>query len=203
VPRGIDLSTFRPMAERAWPPSPLRLITLKVFRDLTRIDLILQAAALLKKANVSFQWRLFGEGPLLQEMKNLNQCLQLQNHVSLHPFMDTASVVKELNQAHVFVSANSSDGPSIALMEAMACATVPVIADLPSYLENVESMKNGLIFSGGSANTLADTLHHFIKLPLETYRQLQNAAVQTAKNRFNWDHNFLQLRDRFQQLIQR
>lgn len=58
-------------------------------------------------------------------------------------FLDRASFRDVLTDAEVFVSVPSSDGTSVALLQAMAAGCFPIVADLPTQRELVEDGVSG------------------------------------------------------------
>jgi glycosyltransferase involved in cell wall biosynthesis len=57
--------------------------------------------------------------------------------------LDRAAFRDALTQAEVFVSVPSSDGTSVALLQAMAAGCFPIVSDLPTQRELVEDGVNG------------------------------------------------------------
>jgi glycosyltransferase involved in cell wall biosynthesis len=63
--------------------------------------------------------------------------------VELLGFLDRAAFRDALTDAEVFVSVPSSDGTSVALLQAMAAGCFPIVADLPTQRELVEDGVSG------------------------------------------------------------
>lgn len=63
-----------------------------------------------------------------------------------------------MTDAEVFVSAPSSDGTSVALLQAMAAGAFPIVSDLPSQREWITNGENGLRVPVGEPAVLAEAI---------------------------------------------
>lgn len=112
-----------------------RILTVGRFVEKKGYPYSLQAAALLKKSGVKFQYHLIGEGPLLDEMKDLAKELDIHNEVVFHGAMMQNEVIRHYQEADVFLlpsvtAANGdTEGQGLVLQEAQAIG-LPVVATL-------------------------------------------------------------------------
>jgi glycosyltransferase involved in cell wall biosynthesis len=72
--------------------------------------------------------------------------------------VDAARLRDLMADAEVFVSVPSSDGTSVALLQAMAAGCFPIVSDLATQREWVEDGANGLRVPAGSPEALADAI---------------------------------------------
>jgi glycosyltransferase involved in cell wall biosynthesis len=63
--------------------------------------------------------------------------------VEFFGYLDRATFREALTNAHVFVSVPSSDGTSVALLQAMAAGAFPIVSDLPTQHEWIDDGVNG------------------------------------------------------------
>jgi glycosyltransferase involved in cell wall biosynthesis len=69
--------------------------------------------------------------------------------------LDRPAFREALHAAEVFVSVPSSDGTSVALLQAMAAGCFPIVSDVPSAREWVDDGVNGFVVPQGRPETLA------------------------------------------------
>lgn len=73
-------------------------------------------------------------------------------------FLDRHAFREALAAAHVFVSVPSSDGTSVALLQAMAAGCFPVVSDLPTQRELIDDGLNGFRVPLHRPDVLADRM---------------------------------------------
>jgi len=78
--------------------------------------------------------------------------------VEFYGFLDRAAFREALSDAEVFVSVPSSDGTSVALLQAMAAGCFPIVSDLPTQREWVEDGVNGFRVPPHRPDLLADRI---------------------------------------------
>ena len=151
IHHGVDLTRFRPPQRRregAAVPVLLsvgRLVQKKGFDDL------LHALAELRRRGSAFECRIYGDGPLRDELEDLRDRLGLHDRLRMMGARSSDEVVAALADADVFVlmarqtDDGDRDGIPNVLVEAMACA-VPVVATVAGGIpELVRDRRNGLL----------------------------------------------------------
>ncbi len=73
-------------------------------------------------------------------------------------FVPPAELARLMSDAAVFVSVPTSDGTSVALLQAMAAGSFPVVSDLPSQRELVDGVTNGFRVPLHQPARLADAI---------------------------------------------
>jgi len=104
-----------------------------------------------------------------------------------------------LNAADVYVSPSLSDGTSLSLLEAMACGTGLIVTDVPAIMEWVNA-DNGLIVKKGSTPEIKKALEeYYINRELASTHGARN--IEIAKERADWDKNYLKLKEIYTKLL--
>ncbi len=121
---------------------PLRLVTARPLTTLYRTNRILEALRLLDGA-----WELdvAGDGPERRGLERLALDLGISDRVVFHGQINEAAVHELVARADVYVSMAESDGVSIALLEAMALGTTPVLVDIEANRTWVDDGVNGAL----------------------------------------------------------
>jgi glycosyltransferase involved in cell wall biosynthesis len=123
---------------------------------LTMLEGVAQASAWLPGIQV---WCAFGTSPLLDPVRRLIATdPRLTGRVHLMSSVPHARIERLMQAADIFVSASHREGSGYALLEAMACGTVPVVTDIPSFRAITGNGRVGRLWPVGDASRLAEAL---------------------------------------------
>lgn len=188
---GVELRRFTPgRTDRGGPVPTLlsvgRLVEKKGFADL------LQALARLQTAGVPFSCRIYGDGPLRDELLGLRDSLSLQETVELMGTRSSEQIVAALGAADAFVLTprvaedGDRDGIPNVLVEAMACGLPVVTTSAGGISELVEHRVNGLVTAPGDPVAVAGSLSELLADPV-LCRRLGDAGRRTVERGFDVD----------------
>jgi L-malate glycosyltransferase len=104
---------------------------------------------------------------------------------------------KIYRQADMYIAATHSDGTSISMLEAMACAKPVLVSDIPGNREWIENGRNGWLFPDGDAAALASAILNAAE-NRPKLAEMGRAARQVAEQRANWHQNFPKLMNAFE-----
>ncbi|MDE3094860.1 MAG: glycosyltransferase [Chloroflexota bacterium] len=127
------------------PPEPSRtpcVLSTRAHEPLYNVDEIIAAFARVRAAAPGARLVVAHGGSQTAELRRAAAALGAA--VEFAGFLDRASFRDALHAADVFVSVPSSDGTSVALLQAMAAGCFPIVSDLPTQRELVEDGVNGL-----------------------------------------------------------
>jgi len=129
IPNAIDLDQVLAKASDSSgvtpKQKPLRVIAVGRLRHEKGVDLLLEAAAELKKQNSLFEIAIVGDGQEKEALEKLGDSLNLSNCVTFYGFQ--ANPFAWLKSADVFVSPSRWETFGIAIAEAMALG-LPVVS---------------------------------------------------------------------------
>lgn len=156
VSGAINTSKFFPSSE----DKIFDLILVARLSPVKCIDLYLQVVNQLRLRFSTLSTAIVGDGPLLDELRYLSKKLGIEKNVV---FLGHQKNVEEwLRKSKIFVLTSSSEGLSLALMEAMMCglpAVVPQVGDLDNL---VKDGHNGFLISGRSAQQFVDRIQELL-----------------------------------------
>ena len=122
------------------------------------VALLIESLKLVRRNVPNFISVIVGQGEELQNLKTLVDKYDLSDHVKFYGRV-TKKELSELNTiADVFVLPSTSEGHSVALLEAMASGLPIVASDIEGNRESVEDGVTGLLFKNGNAESLAEKL---------------------------------------------
>jgi glycosyltransferase involved in cell wall biosynthesis len=160
-----------------WIVSAARLEPVK------NISLLLAAVEILKNQGVTgFRVGIFGEGPEKRNLEEEANRRGLNEEVTLHGFFDPILAV--LAASDIFTLTSRHEGLPMALLEAMACGSVPVCSEVGGIAEVVSTDQDGILIPPGDAAALASGLMQLIENE-EKRRSLAGRAKITIRERFD------------------
>jgi glycosyltransferase involved in cell wall biosynthesis len=140
-----------------------------------------------------------GDGSLAPQVHRFIRGNGLSQFVHLTGQVPHEQLVDYFNMADVYVSSAYSDGTSISLLEAMACARPVVMTDIPGNREWVDPCVNGWLFKPGDASSLASVLLQALD-DTSRWAQMGQANVAIARERADWNKNFQVLLGAYERL---
>lgn len=158
---GVDASFL------AAPPSPVpdvpRLICVGRLCEQKGQLLLLQAAARLKAAGVTFELVLAGDGPFRPEIEQFIQQNNLNNSVVITGWLNNEQVREQILASRALVLASFAEGLPVVVMEALALHR-PVIATFVGGIpELVECQKSGYLIPAGSIDSLTEAMRAILQ----------------------------------------
>jgi glycosyltransferase involved in cell wall biosynthesis len=165
-----------------------RILSCSFIVPVKRLPLLLEGISTLaeSKPEMSFEWYHIGDGPekeLLETNASLKGLLNLKIHLLGH--LPRYEVLKfyASNPIDVFVNVSSSEGISVAIMEAQSYG-VPVIATAVGGSPEIVSDSNGkLLSSNPSPAEIAESVNSFLADSI-------SAKVKRIESRKNWECNY-------------
>jgi glycosyltransferase involved in cell wall biosynthesis len=163
---GVDTERFEPPAPGVRGDATFELLSLRSWEPNYRIDVILQALALLKQRGTArpVYLALLGGGSLEPALREQVRALGLQEAVRFVGRQDDAGMRGWMQRCHVSVSVPESDATSVSVLESMACGLALAASDLPANRQWIDD-HSGRLVPAGDASALADALQALEALP--------------------------------------
>mgnify|MGYP000524080929 CR=1 FL=1 len=184
VPNGIDSSLFSigPFSGQVENIGIVGNMT----RQVKRMDLFVDAAAIVAKKYPQISWHLIGDGYLVEKLKEQANDLRVINN--LH-FVGRIDNVREyIKSMQIGVICSDSEGLSNAIIEYMFSGVATVATAVGGNVELIENGVTGLTTPAGDAEALARALMQLIENP-NLRRDIIDKAYQQASIRFNWEES--------------
>lgn len=190
IPNGIDTSVFRPRDDRGFrreigvEDHHVLVGAVGNLRGPKDYPTFLRAAALLAERSPDYRFVVAGDdrGPLLGELVGLRDSLGLRDRVVFAGFRP--DVERVLNALDTFVVSSSSEGFSLAAVQAMASG-VPVVATRCGGPEEIFTHgRDGLLVPVGAPEEIAAAVER-IRADGELRDALVRAALRRAADDFS------------------
>lgn len=164
VPELIELDAWRQLfrANAAADPGKFTVLSVCRFYPRKRLEVLLRAAALLRRTLPEMEIRVVGNGPEYRRLRRICHQLRLEPMVRWLGDLSRARLAAEYNQANVFCLPSIQEGFGIVFLEAMA-AGKPIVASRAAAVPEV--VHNGILVEPENPEALAEGLFRLYRDP--------------------------------------
>lgn len=125
----------------------------------------LKAIKLLKEKNpgLKFKYRIVGDGPLKNSLKEIVKYLSLNNIVDFLGALEQKKVTKEMKKSHIFFLPSIAEALPVVLMEAQSMRLPVVATQIGGIPEAIVDNKSGYLVPARDIKTMAEKMEYLIK----------------------------------------
>ena len=156
-PLGIDTARF-PQAPQKRRPMDGRILVTRGHAKVYDQETVLAGLSQLRASGVPAQVTFAHAGPGVENTRKTVERLGLGNQVRFLSGYTEEELPGLLSDCDVYVSASRHDGTSTSLLEALCSGTPVVVSDIAANRPWVQHDREGLLFTPGSADSLAQNL---------------------------------------------
>jgi len=169
------------------PKSPVPLIgsfgRLKRYKS---VDHFLQALPVVLTNMPDLKAIIAGDGDDLSRLKRIASELGIQRSVEFTGRLTEEEKVRLLRSLWFTVNTSSKEGWGLTVVEANACGTPAIAADVPGLRDAVKDEETGLLYPYGDIAALSQKILWLLKHPDDRRRLIANALLWAAT--FDWEH---------------
>jgi len=151
------------------------------------VDHLLQAFQLVKQKSPDAKLLMLGTGDFLPYLNDLAKDLRIENNTTFFGFVTDEQKIELLSKSWAAINTSQKEGWGITNIEANACGTPVISADVPGLRDSVSTGQSGLLYEHGNIKELAEILIDIIS-DNEKRNMLSEGAVTWAKT-FSWDNS--------------
>jgi glycosyltransferase involved in cell wall biosynthesis len=209
IERGFDKSKFNiitnAIAHESFPMDVSKKndkLTVTYFGRLKKyksVDHLFKAFALVKKEFPNSKLEIIGRGDFQPFLEILSKKLGFSDSVIFHGFVSDQEKAILLARSHIVVNTSMKEGWGITNIEANACGTPTVSANVPGLRDSVKNGESGLLYEYGNIQELADKIK-LIFSDEKLRNHLSNGAVDWAKT-FSWDKSANEMIELMQKVL--
>lgn len=207
-PWGVDLDHFSPaknpssLRERlGWDKDTFVLLSTRSWSPLYGVEDLARAFVRAARQRPELRLLMLGNGPLAPTIRRIFQGGGVEHQVHFPGQVTSKNLPGYYQAADLYISTSHSDGTSISLLEALACATPVLLTDISGNREWVTSPGQvGWLFRDGDVDALTNGIIHAV----DQWKQLPamgRAARQLAESRANWKKNFPKLLEAYRMAL--
>lgn len=171
---GMNPDLFHPSEAKA----EFDLILVGRLAEIKRIDVFLQAIALVSRSYPQVTAAIIGDGPQLEPLKRLATELGIAGNVRFEGHQ--SNVADWLRKARLFVLTSDTEGLALSLMEAMSCGLPAVVSNVGDLADLVEEGVNGHLVPRGDPSLFADRMQDLLQNESRR-RAFSERAVQSVQ----------------------
>lgn len=197
VTNAIEQSDF-PMAVTTKNPNP----TVTYFGRLKKyksVDHLVRAFYFVSQEIPNAKLEFIGRGDFRPFLEQLCTKLGISDKVHFHGFVDEQTKAELLSKSYCVVNTSMKEGWGITNIEANACGTPVISANVPGLRDSVSEGVSGLLYEYGNIMELADKLR--IVLTDNEKRQLLSEGAVSWASQFSWDKSAEIMLDTCQRVI--
>jgi len=132
--------------------------------DKKGVEYLLKALPLVLASHPDEHLTIIGDGPLKQSLVALSNTLDIADHVTFTGPLSNRKIPHYLQAAtmaifpSVVTDSGDQEGTPVAIMEALACGCVTIVADYPGVRDIITDNETGLIVAGKSPQAIAEAI---------------------------------------------
>jgi glycosyltransferase involved in cell wall biosynthesis len=134
--------------------------------------LLVEAAGILKRENISFELILAGDGPMRKEVESVIARHDLMEHVKITGWITNQQVREQLLSARAMILPSFAEGLPVVIMESLALKRPVISTYVAGIPELVEPANTGYLVPAGSVDHLAVTMKQVLGEEIGHLRQL-------------------------------
>jgi len=199
APGGVDLPTILSEQQRDGLRNELGwqgpvVVTLRNLVPRTGVDMLIQAAAIVRNDMPDVRWCVMGSGALLEPLQWLARQLKVQDIIEFSGFLPEEDVVRRLQAADAFMlPTRSLEGFGLVTIEANACGLPVVATPVGGNVEVASSSPDNRVAEAVSPEAMAEALLALLRQPVAHAERAVRLRTHMAEN-FSWpkhDRDFL------------
>lgn len=182
---GFDQAVVDSVEPEPSPEGEQRITVVGRLVPYKRVDLVIEALALLAPDRPDLHLVVIGQGPERERLAARAAELGISDRVELRGFVARhTDVLAAVAGSAAFVSASEIEGFGIVVAEAMALGTPYAVTDIPAYREVTEGGRGGVLVPPGDAPALAAAIAS-VSDPAARVRLAADSA--DLAGRYRWD----------------
>lgn len=148
---------------------------------------IIEALIKVRELIPTVQLEILGTGTERENLELMVANLGLAEHVTFRGYISNDEKTKYLSTAHLAINSSIKEGWGITNIEANACGTPVISADVPGLRDSVNPGLSGILYEYGNVSQLAELIVRVLTNGDELH-QLTVGAVTWA-SQFTWDQS--------------
>lgn len=179
----IDISNFKKKTRAK--NNILQIITVARLHWMKGLNYTLEGLALLKSKNITFNYKIIGDGSEFESLSFAIHQLKLQDHVQLIRHRSQEEIIEYLSNSDIYIQYSHSEGFCNAVLEAQAMGLLCIVSDGGGLRENIVDGETGWVVCKRSPLLLAKKIVEVIHLPDSEKKRVSNNAINRVQTTFN------------------
>lgn len=189
---GIDCSKFAFTPRQPAKDGTFKILTIARLVEKKGVEYGIRAVANLIKSGINIQYNIVGNGPLIKELQQLIQKINVSNNVKILGWKEQKEVIQLLDSNHIFLAPSitsqkgDQEGIPTVIMEAMAMG-LPVVSTYHSGIpELIEDGVSGFLVPERDVDNLTEKLGYLVAHP-DLWSNMGQAGRAFIEENYNID----------------
>jgi len=165
-----------------------RIVSCSNVISLKRVDLIIRSLARIDSLDI--EWVHFGDGPLLNEMKNLAKEMDLNAVFKGNVLNEEILNYLQNTSIDLFINLSTTEGIPVSIMEAFSCGIPAIATNVGGTSELVNNVNGILLEENPSEIHISQKINEFFLSHEEEIMVKREAAYNTWNEKFNAEKNY-------------
>ncbi len=190
ITNALDQSDF-PFQHNDKSTDEIRIAYFGRLKKYKRVEQLFYAFNLFANEYPNAKLDIIGTGDYLSSLQKLARKLGIEEKTKFYGYVSDNEKKELLMDVDVVVNTSQKEGWGITNIEANACGTPVISANVPGLRDSVKNHQSGLLYEFGNINDLKNKLVELLTNP-ELKAEMQKGALDWAKS-FDWDNSARQM----------
>ena len=184
----INVDYFNP-GEKIWGKingeEIIHLLTISRLHWKKGLEYTIQALAILKEKNISFQYTIIGEGKERERLMFVTHQMGLNDSITFAGSIPHQDIIKYYKEADIYLQYSTQEGFCNAVLEAQAMGLITIVSDAEGLPENVIDGETGWVVGKRNRRLLAEKIMDIISLDVSELNKIRKNAINRVNKEFN------------------
>ncbi|MDD2889358.1 MAG: glycosyltransferase family 4 protein [bacterium] len=196
---GVDFESLR-IGQIITPDPQLTIICPRGFQKIYNTDIIIKAMPKVISLFPNVKFVFLGAGDKTN-FETLAKKLNIYKYTDFQGWIEHDKLWNIYQKAKIMISIPSSDGTSVALLEAMICGCIPVVSNLPANREWIKDGLNGVIVDIKNIERLSLGIVKALNMTETQVKEIKKHNYQFIKEKGDYRQNMLNMEKLYFRLI--
>lgn len=185
----VNRPTLHNLRERLGWQDQFVVLSLRSWEPVYGVDVMLRGFARAAQQVPELRLLMLGSGSQAALVHHIIQDYNLSDRVFLGGQVSQNDLPSIYRSADLYISASHSDGSSVSLLEALACARPVLVSDISGNLEWIVPGEQGWLFTDGNDQALTEGILKAVR-HRHQLAEMGRKARALAEKRADWKKNF-------------
>lgn len=206
IPFGVDTRIFNKNSNHEYSKTndSIHIGIVKVIDYKYGIDTLIQGFSIYNnRFNSNSKLTIIGNGPQLQEMKDLASSLKVNEKINFVGWVDNKELPNFLNEFDIFVLTSRLDSESfgVAAVEASACYLPCIVTNVGGLTEVVKDGITGIVIPKDDPLSLAEKISFLVDNP-GVRKKMGDQGRQNVEQNYNWTINVESMKNEYRIIME-
>ena len=187
IPPGVDCKRFTPLEKENKENKVFEILAASTLMERKDVASIIKGIFEVHKTNKNIRLRILGDGPQMNELRELTKSLSLERIVIFEGHVPHSEMVRYYQNAQIFVAMSKAEGFATVCLEAMASGLAIVSTKVGGFTDAITDGVNGYLVEKGDYQVLAERITSLLN-NRRLISQFGMKARKDAEEKYDWNY---------------